>query len=84
MTTTSINIPEQMNNWISQKVASGDYNSASEVFREAIRMLKARDELNSLELEFLRQKVRTGVYQADNGQYSSRDIKQIISDNPKI
>ena len=81
MPTTSVNITEQQNSWIINKVASGDYNNASEVFREGLRALKARDERENLELQLLRQKVGFGVNQANNGEFSTRDINQIIADS---
>lgn len=80
MATTSINITDQLNEWISQKVSSGDYNNASEVIREALRLMKNSDERAQLELDFLRQKVLAGVDQADRNIYSSRNIAQIIAD----
>lgn len=80
MPTTSINITDQLNSWISQKVSSGDYNNASEVIREALRLMKSNDEREQLELDFLRQKVLTGVNQADRGIYSPRDIAQILAE----
>ncbi len=80
MPTTSIHITEQLNDWISSKVESGDYNNASEVLREGLRVLKARDEREALELELLRHKVGVGVEQANNGNFSDRNIGQIIAD----
>ena len=79
MPTTSVNITDQLNNWISQKVKSGDYNNASEVFREGLRVLKSRDERDQLELELLRHKVGVGVEQANNGNFSERNINTIIA-----
>ena len=80
MPTTSINITDQLNEWIAAKVNSGDYNNASEVFREGLRLLKARDEREKLEIELLIQKVNTGVAQANSNNFSPRDIRTIIAD----
>ncbi len=79
MPTTSVNITKQLNDWIARKVSSGDYNNASEVFREGLRLLKARDEKEQLELELLRHKVGVGVLQTNNGDFSNRNIEQIIA-----
>ncbi len=79
MPSTSINITKQLHDWITCKVESGDYNNASEVFREGLRTLKARDEREQLELELLRHKVGTGVEQANNGNFSKRTINQIVA-----
>lgn len=83
MPTTSISITDQQNDWISSKIASGDYNNASEVFREGLRLLKAREEREHLELELLYQKVNAGVSQADHGEFSGRDVRRIIEDSKK-
>ncbi len=80
MPTTSVNITDELNSWINSKVASGDYNNASEIFREALRVLKARDEREKLELELLRHKVNLGIEQANNKQFSNKTIDQIIAD----
>ncbi|WP_233446823.1 type II toxin-antitoxin system ParD family antitoxin [Ideonella azotifigens] len=39
----SISIPPELAEYVSQKVASGEYASDSEVFRDGLRMLRARD-----------------------------------------
>ena len=39
---------------VKQKVENGLYNSASEVIREALRLLEERDTLQSIKLEALR------------------------------
>ena len=80
MPTTSINITRELNEWITHKVESGDYNNASELFREGLRILKARDEREHLELELLRHKIGTGIEQADNKNFSTRSIRQIIAE----
>ncbi len=80
MPTTSVNITKQLNDWIARKVSSSDYNNAGEVFREGLRLLRARDEKEKLELELLRHKVGVGVLQANNGDFSNRNIEQIIAE----
>lgn len=42
----NISLTPELEALISEKVRSGDYNSASEVVRAALRMLKEQDELN--------------------------------------
>jgi antitoxin ParD1/3/4 len=42
--TMNVSLPEQMENFVRQKVAIGDYETASEVIREGLRLLKQRDE----------------------------------------
>ena len=48
---------------------SGDYNSASEVVREALRLLKRLEEHRALKLERLRQAVAEGDAALAEGDY---------------
>jgi len=80
MPTTTINLTDGLSEWIAGKVASGNYNNASEVIRESLRSLRAQDERDHFELELLRQKVMTGLDQAERGEFSNKDMKTIIKD----
>jgi antitoxin ParD1/3/4 len=49
-------------------VESGLYLSASEVVREALRLLEERDMLQALKHEELRREIQIGIDQADRGE----------------
>jgi antitoxin ParD1/3/4 len=53
---------------IHKKVESGLYLSASEVVREALRLLEERDRLNAMKFEELRKEIQIGIDQADRGE----------------
>jgi antitoxin ParD1/3/4 len=53
---------------VKQKIESGMYNSASEVVREGLRLLKEQDELKKVRLEELRRDVLQGYEQAQRGE----------------
>jgi antitoxin ParD1/3/4 len=57
----NINLTPQLEEMIRQKVSSGRYNSASEVVREALRLMQTQDELRALKLEQLRRDIREGL-----------------------
>src|SRR5580698_1397654 len=57
----NVNLTPQLEKLVRQKVSSGRYNSASEVVREALRIMEAHDELQSLKLEQLRRDIRAGL-----------------------
>ena len=52
---------------------SGDYNNASEVVREAIRLLKRAEERRSLKMERLRAAIREGDAALARGEYTDLD-----------
>ncbi|HEV2468826.1 MAG TPA: type II toxin-antitoxin system ParD family antitoxin [Candidatus Sulfotelmatobacter sp.] len=57
----NINLTPQLEEMVRQKVSSGRYNSASEVVREALRLMQTQDELRVLKLEQLRRDIREGL-----------------------
>lgn len=54
----NVSLPEQMEDFVRQKVAVGDYETASEVIREGLRLLKQRDEAWRAEV---RSKIKQGM-----------------------
>jgi antitoxin ParD1/3/4 len=57
----SVALPPEMVTIIRSAVDSGEYSSASEVIREALRGWKFKRKVESLELEELRQLVQEGI-----------------------
>ena len=55
--------------FVSELVASGLYQSQSEVIREALRLLKEREELKKLRIEEMRKEIALGSAQADRGEF---------------
>jgi antitoxin ParD1/3/4 len=64
----SISLTPELEQLIHKKVESGLYLSASEVVREALRLLEERDRLNAMKLEELRREIQIGIDQADRGE----------------
>ena len=56
--------------------ASGDYNNASEVVREAIRLLKRLEEQRALKMEHLRAAVGEGEAALARGEFSELNSDQ--------
>ena len=56
----NVNIP-QMEELVRNKVASGFYTSASEVVREALRLMDAQDRIRETKLIQLRQDIQEGL-----------------------
>lgn len=72
--TLNINLTPQLENMVRQKVAGGLYNSASEVVREALRLMEAQDQLRAVRLAQLHQDIQEGL---DSGSAGELDIETI-------
>jgi antitoxin ParD1/3/4 len=64
----NVSLTPELEQLIHERVKTGRYHSASEVVREALRLLEDRDELRRLRLADLRQKVATGLESLDRGE----------------
>ena len=69
----NINLTPQLEKLVRQKVSSGRYNSASEVVREALRLMEAQDELK---LEQLRRDIREGLDSGLVRPWSPAEVKR--------
>jgi len=67
----NVSLTPQLEKLIKQKVASGKYNSASEVVREALRLLEEQDELHKIKLEALKRDIMIGVADLDAGRFKT-------------
>ena len=74
--TMNVNLSPQLDDMVRQKVASGLYTSASEVVREALRMMEAQDQLHAAKLEQLRQDIREGLESGESTPWDADEIKQ--------
>lgn len=57
----SVALPQEMVAILRAAVDSGEYSSASEVIREALRAWKLRKQVETMELEELRRLVQEGI-----------------------
>jgi antitoxin ParD1/3/4 len=67
-----MNVSPELEKIVAERVASGRYASASEVIREALRLLDERDQLNQL-----RQDLRRGLEQLDQGRHQPFDYQAV-------
>ena len=64
----NVHLTPELEQLIQNKVESGRYNSASEVVREALRLMEQKDELRTIQLQELRKRIGKGLSEADLGQ----------------
>jgi antitoxin ParD1/3/4 len=58
---SSYAVGDHFEQFIRQQVDSGRYASASELVREALRLLETRERLREIEIEEYREKIRAGM-----------------------
>jgi len=66
--TMNVSLTPELEKFVDEKVKSGLYNSASEVVRESLRLLRREDEIQQLQLEELRKEIKASIKQMDDGQ----------------
>jgi antitoxin ParD1/3/4 len=69
----NVSLTRELEEYVTEKVASGMYTSASEVVREGLRLLRERDEL--------RRQIAVGLEQLDSGQrIPATDVVEEVRD----
>lgn len=63
----NLSLTPELEAWIDARVASGLVRSSSEVVREALRLLREREELRELRRQELRAAIARGVADLDAG-----------------
>ena len=69
----NVSLTPRLEKLVQKKVASGMYNSASEVVREALRLLQQHDRVRELRLKELRKEIQIGERQLECGAAESFD-----------
>ena len=72
--TMNINLTPQLEQLVREKVSSGRYTSASEVVREALRLMEEQDQLRAMKLEQLRRDIREGL---ESGPATSWNVEEM-------
>jgi len=70
----NVSLTPELEQLIHAKVETGLYLSASEVVREALRLLEERDKLQAMKFEEVRRAVQVGIEQADRGEVAPLDV----------
>ncbi|KNZ33939.1 MAG: CopG family transcriptional regulator [Methylibium sp. NZG] len=72
----NVNLTPQLEELVRAKVASGLYTSASEVVREALRLMDEQDRLRTARLEQLRNDVHEGLNSGSSKAWSAEEAKR--------
>jgi len=66
--TRNINLTEHLDHFVERQVASGRYSNASEIVREALRLLEEQEQERKAKLKALRLAARRGFDEIDQGK----------------
>ncbi|ARN80729.1 type II toxin-antitoxin system ParD family antitoxin [Methylocystis bryophila] len=80
MPTMNVSLTPEMAEFVEKELATGDYATASELVRDALRVLRRDRDLESERIELLRQAVDHALDQAEQGQLSRRGVLEIAED----
>jgi antitoxin ParD1/3/4 len=72
----NVSLTPELESLINKKVQSGLYNSASEVVREALRLLEEKDRLREIRLAELRREIQKGKDDIEAGRYITLKTKE--------
>ena len=71
----NVNLTPQLEDLVRAKVSSGMYTSASEVVREALRLMQEQDQLREAKLEELRRDTRRGLESGPSQDWNATEVK---------
>lgn len=78
MPTRNVVLTDSQAQFVEQMVASGHYQNASEVLREGLRLVQAREAEQAAKLVALREAVAVGIADIETGRYTKfHDAKSL-------
>ncbi len=72
----NFSLTPSLEQFVRDRAESGDYNNASEVVREAIRLLRRVEERRALKMERLRAAIRDGDEALARGEFTDLNSDQ--------
>ena len=71
----NVSLPEELANFVRDKVSTGRYGSSSEVVREALRLMERTEQQAAEKLAALRQAWKDGIDSGDAGEIDFAALK---------
>lgn len=72
-TSLNVSLTPELDRFVQERVASGRYQTASEVIREGLRLLEEQERQRDAAFEALQEKLRRGAQQAERGELVSAE-----------
>ncbi len=80
MATVNVSLSKEFLDFVNREVASGEYSTASEVVREALRLLRRERAAEQEKLAILRREIAVGLEDARAGRLSTRTAVDIAAE----
>jgi len=77
VTARNVNLTDHLAQFVDMNVESGRFQNASEVVREALRLLERQQKEDELKLEALRQAIAVGRKDIEAGRFISLEAHEI-------
>ena len=61
----NVSLTDELGEFVNAKVSSGRYTSASEVVREALRLMERHEQVETAKLQWLREAYQAGIASGD-------------------
>jgi antitoxin ParD1/3/4 len=74
----NVSVGREFEEYVREKVDSGDYATASEVVRDGLRLLREKEQLFEARLQSLRGEIQKGIDQLERGE--SRDGEVVMAE----
>lgn len=72
----NVSLTDELASFVKTKVGSGRYTSASEVVREALRLLEQRDQIEAEKLRWMQKAWQDGATSGDAGEIDFAELKK--------
>ena len=73
----NVSLTPELEAMVAEKVKSGLYNSASEVVREGLRLVREQDQLREIRLNELRAEIQKGIDSLERGESKPLDVEDL-------
>ena len=79
----NVSLTPQLEKLVERRVASGKYNSASEVVRTALRLLEQREKEDKARIEWLRSAAHEGFDEIERGNFTTLTSRKELAGHMK-
>lgn len=79
MPTMNVGLTAELAAYVGGEVASGEYGTASEVVRDALRLPRREREAHEEKIAILRRDIRIGLDDIEAGRISTRSVRDVVA-----